>query len=109
MRFCLYEPDVASRVPRLGLLQGESVVDVHLACQTSMVEHMTPKRAREIARALCPSDLVGFLENGRHGWNALDDSLRRLGAQLGDPDLVAPTGDPVVRRLRDVRVVPVVP
>lgn len=109
MRFCLYEPDVASGVPRLGLLHGESVVDVHLACQASMVEHMAPKRAREIAKALCPSDLVGFLENGRHGWNALDDSLRRLGASLGDPDLIAPTGDPVVRRLRDVKVVPVVP
>jgi hypothetical protein len=109
MRFCLFLPDAAAVAPRLGLLDGDVVVDVHLACQTSMVDHMAPKRAREIARALCPPDLVGFLENGRHGWNALDDSLRRLGERLTDPELVAPSGEPVVHRLSDVRVVPVVP
>ncbi|HVF31436.1 MAG TPA: hypothetical protein VM933_00255 [Acidimicrobiales bacterium] len=111
MRFCLFETGGASAIPtpRLGLLRGEQVVDVHLACQASMVDHMVPRRAREIARALCPPDLPGFLENGLHGWNALDDSLRRLGDRLGDPDLRTPDGEPVVRSVADVRVVPVVP
>ena len=109
MRFCLFEPDGGSPRPRLGLLQAGTVVDVHAACVTSMVDHMTPKRAREIAGSLCPSDLLAFLENGRHAWNALADSLRRLDGRLDGTDLVSPDGEPVVRPLDDVRIVPVVP
>lgn len=110
MRFCLFEPGGADVPARLGLLRpDDTLVDVHAACVTSMADHMAPKRAREIGRALCPSDLLAFLENGRHAWNALDDSLRRLDGRLGEEGLVSPYGDPVVHRLDAVRVVPVVP
>ena len=110
MRFCLFELGGTDARPRLGLLRpDDTVVDVHAACVTSMLDHMAPKRAGEIARALCPSDLHAFLENGRHAWNALDDSLRRLGDRLDDADLVSPSGHPIVHRVDGVRVVPVVP
>lgn len=90
-------------------MRGGAIVDVHAACVASLVTHMTPRRASEIARALCPPDLVGFLENGRHARNALHDSLARLGERLDDPTLAAPTGEPVVVRFVDARIEPVVP
>jgi hypothetical protein len=114
MRFCLFESgstdgNVAAK-PRLGLLRhDDTLVDVHAACVTSMADLMAPKRAREIGRALCPSDLLAFLENGRHAWNALDDSLRRLDGRLDEDGLTSPYGDAVIRRVDGVRVVPVVP
>ncbi len=109
MRLCLFETDTDPARPRLGLLQGSSVIDVHAACAVSMADSMTPKRAGEIARSLCPSDLWDFLENGTHGWNAIGDSLTRLGDRLAEDDLVAPTGERVVHHLADLRIASVVP
>ena len=113
MRFCLFQS--GSTAPsrtgpaRLGLLAGEWVVDVHGACLASLAAHMSSRRAAEIAEALCPSDLQLFLENGRHGRTALDDSLARLGDGLLAPELATPAGDPVVHPLDAVRLVPLVP
>jgi hypothetical protein len=109
MRCCLYQVGEGSQ-PRLGLLRDDDqyVVDVHRACVTSLSGHMTPKRASEIAMALCPPELLAFLENGRHAWNALSDSLERLGHDLEDLDLEAPDGEPVVRPVDSVRIRPVV-
>ena len=109
MLLCLYRhPDVTPDVARLGLVRDDDVVDVHLACSTSMAAHMKPKRAVEIANALAPPDLLGFLEGGRHSWNALADSLERLGEAL-QVGLLGPEGEPVVMAKDDVRLVPIVP
>lgn len=110
MRLCLFDTvSDAPPVPRLGLLRGRHVIDVHAACLASLAEHMSARRAGEIADALCPSNLLEFLENERHGWRALDDSLNRLGERLDDPDLVTPSGSPVVRPVTVVRLLPLIP
>lgn len=115
MRFCLFQSGSTatglsrSAPARLGLLAGEWVVDVHAACLASLAGHMSSRRAAEIAEALCPPDLQLFLENGRHGRTALDDSLARLGDGLLASDLATPSGDPVVHPLDAVRLVPLVP
>ena len=109
MLLCLYRhPVVTPGEARLGLVREDDIVDVHLACLASLVGHMKPRRAIEIATALAPSDLLGFLEGGRHSWNALADSLDRLGGSLG-PELLAPEGEAVVVPKRDARLVPIVP
>ena len=91
------------------MLWGEDrVIDAHAACVASLSTHMPPKRASEIAMALCPPELVAFLESGRHAWNALGDSLERLGPRIDDPYLETPDGDPVVHPFDDVRIRPVV-
>lgn len=110
MRLCLFDTvSDAPPVPRLGLLRGRHVVDVHAACVASLAEHMAARRAGEIASALCPSNLLEFLENERHGWRALDDSLARLGDRLDDPGLVTPAGVAVVRPVTVVRLLPLIP
>ena len=114
MHCCLFQVVDADRgaavgAARLGVLHGDDrVIDAHAACFTSLAGHMAPKRAAEIAMALCPPDLVAFLESGRHAWNALGDSLDRLGPRLGDLSTETPTGDPVVWAFDDVRIRPVV-
>ena len=109
MQFALYRhPTLDPDVPRLGLVTANDIVDVNLACLVSMVGHMKPKRAEEIAAALAPSDLVSFLEGGRPSWHALRDSLERLGDTL-DSELESPGGDLVVVPKATARLVPLVP
>jgi hypothetical protein len=114
MRCCLFqvvdgERGVAGAVPRLGVLRDEDrVIDAHHACVASLSTHMPARRASEIAMSLCPPELVAFLESGRHAWNALGDSLDRLGLHATDPDLETPDGDPVSHHFDDVRIRPVV-
>lgn len=109
MLLTLYRhPALSPGVTRLGLVRDDLIVDVNLACLTSMEGLMKPKRAREIADALAPADLIGFVEGGRHSWHALRDSLDRLGETL-TPDLRSPEGVPVVIAKSDARLVPLVP
>jgi hypothetical protein len=114
MRCCLFQVvdagrEAATPAPRLGVLWGdEHVIDAHAACVASLSTHMTPRRASEIAMSLCPPDLVDFLESGRHAWNALRDSLDRLGPRIADLRIETPDGDPVLHHFDDVRVRPVV-
>ena len=109
MLLCLYRhPVVTPDVARMGVAQEDTVIDVHLACMMSMLDHMKPRRAAEIATALAPPDLLTFLEGGRHSWNALHDSLDRLGdaLQIG---LETTDEEQVVLSKGDVRLVPIVP
>ena len=114
MRCCLFQVvdegrEGATGVPRLGVLwDDDHVVDAHWACVVSLATHMPAKRAGEIAMSLCPPDLVSFLESGRHAWNALGDSLERLGPRLTELHLETPDGDPVLHHFDDVRIRPVV-
>ena len=109
MLLCLYRhPTVAPDAPRLGVVRGDDVVDVNLACLTSMASHMRPKRAADIANALAPSDLLSFLEGGRHSWTALAESLVRLGRTL-DVGIRGPDGEDIVIPKSAVRLVPIVP
>jgi hypothetical protein len=106
---CLYRhPTAAPDLPRLGLLRHDDVVDVHLACFTSLSGHMKLRRAEEIATALAPPSLLAFLEGGRHSWNALRDSIERLGDALV-LGLAAPTGDDVVVDKAAATLVPLLP
>ncbi len=49
--------------PRLGAVAGEQVIDLNAAYQ-HMQEQAGRPRARELAAALLPSDMVGFLAGG---------------------------------------------
>lgn len=104
----LYRP--APPAPaRLAVVRGDLLVDVHAACWTDLARRTGPRRARELADALCPPGLVAFLENGASSWEALRASLDRLGVSLYDPQLRTPGGDIVVHWGPEVERVPLVP
>lgn len=94
---------------RLAVVRDDLLVDVHAACWTALARRTGPRRARELADALCPPGLVAFLENGTCSWEALASSLDHLGVALYDPHLRTPGGDVVVHWSPEVERVPLVP
>lgn len=104
----LYRPAPAAPT-RLAVLRDELLVDVHAACWTDLARRTGPRRARELADALCPSGLVAFLENGATSWAVLEASLEGLGVALYDPHLRTPDGDVVVHWSPEVERVALVP
>jgi hypothetical protein len=105
---CLYRHPLTPDRPRLGLVRRNDIVDVHLACAVSMSDHMKPRRAHEIASSLAPPDLLSFLEGGKHSWNALCDSLVRLGRTLETRTTTA-EGVPFVVPKEEAVLVPLAP
>lgn len=69
---------------------------------------MDAKRAYEIAEALVPADLYGFVRNGRHGWRALKLALEFLAEQAADLELRSPRGERIVFRRGEVEMRPIV-
>jgi acylpyruvate hydrolase len=73
--------------PRLGAVVGEQVVDLNAAYQL-MQERSGRARAREVAAAVLPSDMVGFLEVGEEAIDAARETIEYVttaekGAFLG--------------------------
>ena len=108
MQFGLFR-SAPSTPARLAVVQDDLLVDVHAACWTAIGRRTGPRRARELADALCPPGLVAFLENGPSSWEALQTSLELLGVGLYDPQLRSPGGDVVVHWSPEVERVPLVP
>lgn len=98
-----------SATTRLAVVHEDLLIDVHAACWTALALRTGPRRARELADALCPPNLVAFLENGASSWDALSMSIDHLGSGLFDPYLRTPVGDVVVHWAPEVERVPLVP
>lgn len=99
MRLCVVSVPNRPDNPRLGVVGPDDLIlDANEAHATALAGHMDVKRAYEIADALVPPDLYGFVRNGRHGWRALDLALRFLGPAAGDPELRSPRDNRVVMR-----------
>src|SRR5688500_7817040 len=107
MRLCLMDAPGGFGNPRVGLLHNdEFVLDAHEAHATALAGHLDAKRAFEIADALVPNDLFGFVRNGRHGWRALRLALAYLGELASDPELTSPRGERVCFRRDEVAIRP---
>lgn len=107
MRLCLLTVPGRSDNPRLGLAGPDSLVlDANELHATALAGHMDGKRAYELADALVPSDLYGFIRNGRHGWRGLELALEFLGSAASDTALESPRGQRVVFHSSEVELRP---
>lgn len=62
---------------RLGAVVGEQVIDLN-AAYLSMLESAQTPRARELAAAVLPSDMLGFLAGGEQSLAAAREVLRHV-------------------------------
>jgi len=105
-------PTSAGTAVRLGLLAGETdVVDLNAAYRELMAATVSPDRARLIADALLPPDMLGYLDNGAFGGDAVehvkvaefDSQINRFGQRLqydlGEVTVLSPLPRP--RSIRD--------
>ena len=79
--------------PRLGAVAGEQVIDLNAAYQHMQESAGTP-RARELATAVLPPDMVGFLAGGDQALAAAREAVERMTsvdrAALADKGIVYP-------------------
>jgi len=108
MRLCLLTIPGRTDNPRLGVAGPNSVVlDANELHATALAGHMDAKRAYELADALVPADLYGFIRNGRHGWRAIELALEFLGPAATDTELESPRGQRIVFHSSEVELRPV--
>jgi len=90
-------------VERLGVVVGEKIADVN-AAYVHLLTQKGKLRAKEIADALLPSEMVAFLKGGDDSWKALSDvaglnwnddpSLERFAHKIEDVTLACPVTNP---------------
>jgi len=107
VRACLLSVPGRADNPRVGFVgPNDLLLDAHDAHATALANHMEVKRAYELADALVPADLYGFIRSGRHAWRALELALGFLGAEAGDPALRSPRGERVALHRAEANVRP---
>ncbi len=104
MKLCTFElarPLGAQR--RLGVQSPAGyILDLTLARALTLAER-GHRRADELAAALVPPDMLGFLRTGAAGLEAVRQTLDYLGARADDLSLAGPRGERVVHPLQDLR------
>ncbi len=87
---------------RVGALEGDQVVDLSGAYAKYLKERDNERRPLEVAAALVPADLMGFIESGRR---ALDHSQRTLEYVLKQAsDKAGVQGETIVRAAGEVKL-----
>lgn len=110
MRLCTFA--VETRVgthERLGLQTGRgNVLDLNFAYAFVLAEGGHP-RADALAEVLIPPDLLELLQNGRHGREAVEETLRLLGPRADDLGLTGAYGEQLVYSLDDITLLAPLP
>jgi 2-keto-4-pentenoate hydratase/2-oxohepta-3-ene-1,7-dioic acid hydratase in catechol pathway len=106
MRFLTFEIETPlGREARVGLLSGDdTLVDLNLGFQDALQDEVGHVRARRLASAIVPPDLLTLLANGSAGRDAVARTLDWLGPQQREAGRRAANGGVVVHRLGDVRL-----
>ncbi len=87
---------------RVGVLRGELVVDLSLACAKFLKERQNERQAVLLAAALVPGDLATFIEAGRR---ALDHAQTALEYLFGEAfDQLGTNGETLVHAASEVRL-----
>jgi len=76
MKFVTFLPHTGVIRPRLGVLRGETVIDVNTAYTSLLLASGIRERAYVIADAVLPADLLQFFDSGVAARGALDETLR---------------------------------
>lgn len=93
-------------VERIGALRGDGIVDLNMACAAHLTATGRTGRAREIADALVPPDMIAFFAGGEMSRRAANDAL----AFVDDNGVTAgPHGETVKFALGDVCLLAPVP
>ena len=104
MKLCTFQVvDDFGPKERLGLkTPGENILDLNFAYALTLFEKESHPRARAIADAVMPSDMLTYLQNEKHGPKAVDEVLSHLGNRIEDRSLRGIHGECLVRPLENV-------
>jgi len=102
MRIVVFGPE-----KRVGSWEGDEVVDLHRACAKLLREKGGELRPYEMAAALVPPDLRGFIDGGSRSLDHARQALEYLAARSGDRSGVA--GEPLAFKKDSVKIHPPIP
>jgi 2-keto-4-pentenoate hydratase/2-oxohepta-3-ene-1,7-dioic acid hydratase in catechol pathway len=95
---------------RVGIVTGEGLLlDLNAAYADVLAGRIDPERARLVADAVLPSDLVGVLANGSVARDAVAQVLAELGDDAARANRESNDGACLVHRQDDVRLLAPVP
>lgn len=102
--FCL--KTIVGSVERLGVLQGQQIIDLHAAYASYLREVRDIYRWRQLAQAIVPTDMLKFIEGGEMGMEAAHLALDYF--QRADSP-VAQDGERLLYKLDEVKLMAPVP
>lgn len=97
---------LAGPIERIGALTDSGIVDLNSSCAAHLTAQNETGRAYQIAEALVPADMIGFLAGGKLSRKAADEALAYVAA-LSDPR--GPKGEQLVFLEDQVRLLAPVP
>jgi 2-keto-4-pentenoate hydratase/2-oxohepta-3-ene-1,7-dioic acid hydratase in catechol pathway len=98
------------RFSRLGALAHDTIVDLTSAYRAYLIESGDGGRTRELAEALLPPDMVGFLDGGAASRQAAEQAVAYADERLkSEPIPRGPDGERLTFAEREVRWLPPVP
>ncbi|MBF6570797.1 MAG: fumarylacetoacetate hydrolase family protein [Candidatus Binataceae bacterium] len=111
MKLCTYEiATPLGPVSRIGMETPRGrILDLNAACELTVAERVGKRRAKHLADAIVPADMIGFIDNGPIAREALDHALRHLGATVDDPGLRSLSGGRMVWNRDEIRLLAPLP
>ncbi len=111
MKLCTFEiGGHFGSIDRLGIETPKGkILDLNSAYALTLAERDGHPRARVIADAVMPSNMLEFLQNEKHGPKAVNEVLDYLGGRIDDEGVLGVKGERLVWSMEAVRLLAPLP
>src|SRR5579885_464727 len=111
MKLCTFEVATPlGPVSRTGMeTPAGRILDLNAACELTLAGTVGRRRARELAAALVPAEMLGIIDNGPLAREAIDRALAHLGGEIDNPRLAGAGGGRAVWNRDEVRLLAPLP
>ena len=104
MKLVTYADPAGHGAQHIGAVSGDQVVDLNAALAAQLAQSSQANRAADIADALIPADMLGFLQGGSM---SMDHACRAL--EFAEKGAEGASGQPLMQALAAVRLLAPVP
>jgi len=96
-------------VQRIGILKKDEITDLNMGYVRYLKEKLGSKKAYEIAAAIVPPDMLGFLASEKEGIEAMQTTTEYVTELLAKGPILGPRGERIIYGLKEVKIKAPVP